>query len=408
MPEQKTEVKPDFSGWATKNDLVCSDGRVIKQDAFAHNDKQKRPLVWQHGSKEPGNILGYVILHNMPEGVYADAYFNDTPNGQNMKTAVLHGDIDSLSIWANELVQKGQQVLHGDIKEVSLCLAGANPGAKIENLYIEHSFGSEEDDSEAIITTGLALEHILGLADEPVIIHADDKPEMDEETIGDIVQSMNPKQQDVLQYLVGQALQHDDAGSDTDTDASTDTSTDASTDESVDTSTDTSTEDESDDDNSEEKPEGAPASEETDAAEDDELEQSDTTGDHLAHNQEGSTEMTRNAFEQGAGATDVQHKKLTLDQIETIVRDAQKPGSSMKESFFAHAEEYGITNIDFLFPDFKTLSSTPELLARKADWVQKVLGGVKKSPFSRIKSIVADLTAEEARAKGYVTGNEEG
>lgn len=413
MPEKTPEKVPDFSGWATKNDLVCSDGRVIKQDAFLKNDKKKVPLVWQHGHTDNENILGHAILENRAFGVYTHGYFNETPKGKAAKIQVQHGDLDSLSIWANNLVQHGANVMGGDIKEVSLVMAGANPGAIIDNLYIRHSNGDLEDnESEAIIFTGLVLEHIDHAGMDSVIVHAEvTATAPSEEEVGEIYETMDTKQKDVLHYLVGKALEHNETVEGIESVVHVDGEA-----EPAEVVEELSEENGSEDPNAlegaeGESTEGSESENETppgeDPAKDDELEQNDKNGEHLAHNnQEGSTEMTRNAFEQQDGGTTLAHKKLTIEQIATIVNDGDKKYKSMKESFLAHAEDYGITNIDFLFPDFKTLSTTPELLARRVEWVDVVLSGVKKSPFSRIKSIVADLTAAEARAKGYVTGTE--
>lgn len=366
-------MEPDFSGWATKNDLKCKDGRIIKKDAFKHNDKMRVPLVWQHQHNEPENVLGHAILENRAFGVYTYGFFNDTPKARASKMAVKHGDITGLSIYANNLAQQGPNVMHGDIKEVSLVLAGANPGAVIDNLYIRHSDGDfEENESEAVIWTGLRLSHSADSSDDDEFDEDDEdiddedfeddddddddiehSEEGSKETLGDVYKSLDKKQKDLLHFLVGQAVE----GA---------TSKDAS----------------------------------------DKLEQSDSDKDALAHNndnKEGSNKMGRNVFEQKEGAS-LTHK-LTLDQISTIMHDANRIGS-LKESFLAHAGEYGIDDIDFLFPDAKTLSDKPEILSRRVEWVEKVLGSVKRSPISRIKSIVADLTAAEARAKGYIKGTE--
>jgi len=376
-------MEADFSGWATKANLKCTDGRTIMPNAFQHQDKVKVPLVWQHAHNEPTNVLGYAVLEHRNEGVYAHGYFNSTTQGQSAKTLVQHGDIDKLSIYANQLVEKAKQVLHGQIREVSLVLAGANPGARIENVNIAHSDGDvEELEDEAIIYTGLALEHsdedpveVSENADETVddstdspaedestddsgsdnstdedenLEHADDSSDnSDDETVGDIYNAMSEKQKEVVHYMIGQALETADASNS--------------------------------------------------------AEHSDDNEDSLTH-QEGTEDMTRNLFENNGGTQTAARPTLSHSQLETIVSDAQKLGS-FKESVLAHAQEYGIEDIDVLFPDAKSISQQPDFISRRMEWVQDVIAGTKHSPFSRIKSTAADITADEARAKGYVKGN---
>ena len=345
----------DFSGYATKNDLRCSDGRVIKSGAFKHQDKLRVPLVWQHQHNSPENVLGHAILENRADGVYTYGYFNDTKQGDNAKLLVKHGDVEALSIYASGLAQQGSNVLHGDIKEVSLVLSGANPGAFIDNINIQHGDGTEILDDEAVIYTGLTLEH----QDAPGEDMADDT-KTEEQTVKDVFNSMTEDQKNVVYYMLGEAL--DAAAEDGDAGA---------------------------------------------AAEHSDIDIEQLTGnianDIIKHFQEDPT-MSRNVFEQ-AGPAAVGKATLSHAQIRTIVDDAQKMGS-FKESFLSHAGEYGITDINLLFPDAKSISESPELLARQAEWVPKVLGAVKHAPFAKIKSLVADLTAAEARAKGYIKGNE--
>lgn len=346
---------PDFSGYATKNGLMCSDGRTIMTDAFKHNDTMRVPLVWQHLHNEPVNILGHALLENRGDGVYTYGFFNDTESAQVAKESVRHGDITALSIYANNLQQKGKQVFHGDIKEVSLVLAGANPGAFIDSVNLAHSDGSDIED-EAIIYTGLSFEHADTNEGDDVttetIIHAEDK------TVKEIWDTLNEEQSTVVQAIIAQAL--------------------------------------------EETPEG------------DSLKQSGLdsdniitiTDDVIQHVdktiKEGFQHMSRNVFEQNETTTD-KRPTLTHSQLTTIVNDGNKYGK-LSDSFIAHAGDYGIDNIEYLFPDAQALSNTPEFISRRMEWVSKVLGGVRKSPISRVKSIVADITADEARAKGYVKG----
>ena len=351
------DLKPDFSGWATKNDLKCSDGRTIRAGAFKHMDKAKVPLVWQHQHKDPMSVLGHALLEDRAFGVYAHGFFNDSEAGQQMKIAVRNGDVESMSIFANRLQQsRTGDVFHGDIKEVSLVLAGANPGALIEHVSFAHGNEIETSDEEAVIYTGLVLEHQdLNEGDETVSTNQNELEHKDDKTVKDVFDSMSEEQKNVVYYMIGQALQDADDKS-------------------------------------------------SDDAEHDDIMDGEEFLAHINHKiEEGFEEMTRNVFEQGdyapEGAT------LSHDQIRTIMTDAVKVGS-LKESFLSHEGEYGIDNIDLLFPDAKTVGATPELLARQAEWVPKVLGSTKHSPFAKIKSLIADITAPEARAKGYIKGSE--
>ena len=363
-------MKADFSGYATKNDLKCSDGRVIMAHAFKDNDGQKVPLVWSHMHGDPLNVLGHVLLENRDDGVYAYGFFNETANGQEVKKMVEHGDVNSLSIYANQLVQRGERVQHGSIKEVSLVLAGANPGAVIDNITLSHGDTFEDIEDEVLIRPGFVLEHGDLNTNPDVIVHEDtenkgaplptDQTEEDvvEDSDGedfspeDVYNTLDEDQKKLVTYVAAKALE-----------------------------------------------EGAkPKNSDADDAEEDneEIEHSDSS------NQEDTT-MTHNLFDQTAakpaGAT------LTHTQIQTIMEDAKtRFNGSTKASFLAHAEEYGITNIDMLFPDAKALDSSPQFLKRRTEWVADVLGSVNASPFSKVKSVVADITADEARAKGYVTG----
>lgn len=342
-------MKADFSGYATKNGLKCSDGRTIMPDAFKHNDQMRVPLVWQHLHNEPVNVLGHAILENRSDGVYAYGFFNNTPAADHTKESVKHGDINALSIYANKLSQQGKNVLHGDIKEVSLVLAGANPGALIDNVNLIHGDSTVESDDEVIIYTGLTLEHADSdnQGDKEVATTAPAAP-AGEKTVKDVFETLNEEQKNVVYYLIAQAADEEVEG--------------------------------------------------------DDAKHAEELGDFIQHSiEEGiTTAMSRNVFEQNGPAADSQH--LSHAQVQTIVQDAVKMGS-FKESFLSHAGEYGITNIDLLFPDAQAVTNTPDLLARQADWVPKVLGSTKHAPFAKIKSLVADLTAAEARAKGYIKGN---
>ena len=343
-------AKWDFTGWATKANLKCSDGRTIMKDAFKDNDGQTVPLVWNHNHNSVNDVLGHALLENRPEGVFAYCTFNDSESGQTAKLLVNHGDVVSLSICANQLVEKMGSVFHGCIREVSLVLAGANPGASIQSV-IKHG---EESDDEAVIYTGEGIElchsdeieEVNAKESSEELKHADEeekKPESSEEdkSVKQIYEEMTEEQKTVVQYLVGAAL---DA------------------------------EDKSDDDEKEEKKE--------------------------EKDEGGNDSMKHNVFEnedRQEGAV------LTHSQLETIINDGKRYGS-MKESFLAHAEDYGIQQIDWLFPEAKTLNNPPEFIKRDTSWVSKVMGATHKTPFSRIKSVFADITEDEARAKGYIKG----
>ena len=332
----------DFCGWATRNDLKCSDGRVIRRDAFKHNDGQQVPLVWSHQHSDVNDVLGHALLENRDEGVYAYCKFNDTESGRTAKLLVQHGDVNALSIYANQLQQQGPNVMHGNIRELSLVLAGANPGAFIESI-IKHG---EESEEEGIIYTGekLTLAHAEESAEkkeEPKEEKKDDSEK--EKTIGDVLNTLTEEQKTAVYAIVGQAVQHGDENSENDED-------------------------------------------------------------------EEETTMKHNLFDK-----DTQQQEenvISHDDMQTIIADAKRYGS-MKDSFLAHSTEieyapksgtYGINTPDYLFPEARNLNTPPEFIKREMGWVQKVMGGVHHSPFSRIKSMFADITEDDARAKGYIKG----
>ena len=332
----------DFCGWATRNDLKCSDGRVIRRDAFKHNDGQQVPLVWSHQHSDVNDVLGHALLENRDEGVYAYCKFNDTESGRTAKLLVQHGDVNALSIYANQLQQQGPNVMHGNIRELSLVLAGANPGAFIESI-IKHG---EESEEEGIIYTGEKL--TLAHAEEPTEKKEEPKEEKkdnskEEKTIGDVLSTLTEEQKTAVYAIVGQAVQHGDENSENDED-------------------------------------------------------------------EEETTMKHNLFDK-----DTQQQEenvISHDDMQTIIADAKRYGS-MKDSFLAHSTEieyapksgtYGINTPDYLFPEARNLNTPPEFIKREMGWVQKVMGGVHHSPFSRIKSMFADITEDDARAKGYIKG----
>lgn len=326
----------DFSGWATRNNIRCSDGRTILKDAFKHNDGQTVPLVWNHDHNDPLNVLGHALLENRDEGVYAYCTFNDTDAGRNAKALVEHGDVTALSIYANQLKQQGPNVLHGAIREVSLVLAGANPGAFIDSI-IRHG---EESDEEAIIYTGenLVLKH-----SQNTIVNDKNLDEVKdnftppsgnkEKTVKDVFDTLNEEQKTVVYALIGQAL--------------------------------------------------------------------DDSNQNENNEKEGNDNMKHNVFDQ-----DQKEKEnvLTHADMETIISEGKRYGS-LKDSFLAHTAQYGIDHIDYLFPDAKNVTNQPDFIKRDDSYVQKVLRGVHHTPFSRIKSTHANITADEARAKGYIKGH---
>jgi hypothetical protein len=354
-------MEADFSGWATKVGLKCSDGVTIMRNAFQHMDKARVPLVWQHGHNNPENILGHAILENHDEGVRAHAFFNNTKQGQDAKEYVKHGDIKFLSIYANQVSKQGQNVVHGMIREVSLVLAGANPGAIIDNVNLRHSDGEIEPlEGEFIIKTGEEIEHKTVAPAAPAAQTVDDGS--GDETIQDVIDTFSEKQLNVVQYLVGAAVE--EAGTAQHSASGESNKPDDSTDESKKT------------------PEG-----------------------DLAHKEGSDSNMSRNVFENNAktGTVDEKHE-LSHSDIQGIVKQAMK-GGSLKDAVESYALAHGITNIDLMFPDAQTLNNRPELNKRRTEWVAKVLGDTRHTPFSRVKTIVADITQDEARAKGYIKGN---
>ena len=336
----------DFSGYATRVDLKCSDGAIIREDAFKHQNGETVPLVWQHLHNDPENILGHARLEHRKDGVYAYASFNDSKQGLNAKELVRHGDVKALSIYANKLVRRGVDVLHGAIREVSLVLSGANPGAYIDNVVIAHGDSYETSEDEAIIYTGLSFE-----TQAEAIEHADDskEPDMAEKTVGDIFETLTEEQKNVVYYMIGEAL--------------------------------------------------------SEAGADDEAEHSAfyENDDYISHNDgEETITMTRNVFESLAHGTPMD-EGLTLSHsdIKSIFADGERK-NSLKEAVIAHATTYGIENIDMLFPDAQTIGNRPEFIKRRTEWVASVLTDTHHSPFSRIKTILADITEDDARAKGYI------
>ena len=336
----------DFEGWVTKNNVVCGDGLVIKENAFAHNDRQTVPLVYNHDHNSIDNVLGYCELENRREGVWGRAYLNDTESGEIAKKIVKHGDVKAFSIYANSLKKDGNKLLHGDIKEVSLVLAGCNPGAHIK--YVDMAHGENGEHEEAIISfiddpedngNDETIEH-------SDIAHSDDKKEesavADEtketktegKSIKDIFQGamgkLSEEEQNAIYAIVGMAI-----------------------------------------------------------------------GDDESKN-EGEDDMKHNVFdndEKEEKGTYISHEAMGV-----IIGDAKRYGS-MKESVIQHSEEYGIDGIEWLFPEVHNMNTTPEFIKRDTTWVDDVFNGAHKVPWTRIKSVFADITEDDARAKGYMKGN---
>ena len=353
-------MDPDFTGWATKANVKCADGRVILPRAFAGQDKAVVPLVWQHGHASPENVLGHAVLEAVDEGVLAHCFFNDSPKALTSQKLVQHRDIRHLSIWANELVQRGSQVLHGVIREVSLVLAGANPFATIDPVTIKHSSGVEfEAEDEAIIATGLEVElkHSIDGAEES-LSHSEGP------TLAEVYATLNNEQRDMVHIMLGEALSN--AGG-----------------ENVEHS---ATEAENDD--------------QTDSGSGTQTADSGTT--------EGTeTEMKHNVFEDKDNKNGVGRSVLSHADVQGIFADAQRPGMTLKSAVDAYLQAHiahGITNIESLFPDAQLLNATPEWDKRRTEWVASFMDGTHKSPFSRVKTRSADITQDEARARGYIKG----
>lgn len=321
-----TKRKYDFAGWVTKNDILCSDGVVIKHDAFKANDGQKVPLVWNHNYGAPTNVLGHVTLHNRKEGVYGYGYLNDSQEAEHAKSMISHGDISAMSIGARKLKRAGQNIVHGLIYEVSLVLAGANPGALIEHVMNHSDDGDELNQDQAVIYNGLIIHSADALPDEEeeVVVPEEQTDDLqhNEKTIGDVIETLNDEQMDAVTALIANVLEDQDEDGDDDS-------------------------------------------------------------------------MKQNVFE------GVQEETLTHAEAGTILEDARKSGS-LKEAVLQH----GITNIEMLFPEAHNLDPTPRIYRDTNTGAAEIVAAINKSPFSRIRTQWADFTQDEARARGYIKGNE--
>lgn len=360
----------DFCGWVTKNDLKCADGRIIKRNAFKVNDGQKVPLVWNHQHNSVHDVLGHTLLENRPEGVYGYSSFNDTAAGQAAKKVVMNGDVVAMSIWANNLDQLGPEVHHGNIREVSLVLAGANPGAFIESV-LAHGEPMGEDEDEGIFYTNepivIKTAESLSHAEEPKKDEGEKKEEKDEgdETVGDVLNTLSDKQKKAVAIAIGQAIE-------------------------------------------------------------------DSVKESKEEKEED--EVKHNIFETGGIIS--QEPFISHDDMKELIKDAKRLGSfraavteSMEDEngILAHAlaesgststvptagmdvatetQNYGIRGYSMLVPDYKSLNNPPEFISRDMDWVQKFMSQVHHTPFSKVKSLYADITADEARAKGYIKGKQ--
>lgn len=341
-------MKPDFSGYATRANVLCSDGRTIAPGAFKHQDGATLPLVWEHRGKAMENILGRVQLQHRDDGVYALCAFNNTPAADTARELVKHGDLNSLSIYAKDLKQQGTTVMHGELVEVSLVLVGANPEARIDEVYLTHSDGmSEELEGEALMSFGAQIQH----ADE-----AEAEDSGDEKTVADILDTMTDEQKNVVAWLVEQAA-----------------------------------EGKLDDEEGEDKP----------PAED--AEHSDSPTEDIKHSDTKDTELTHNVFQGNAPSNELKHT-MTGEQINAMCKAALENGGKFSTTVLQHAAQYGIDKIEYLFPEATAISDTPDFIKRRTEWVSDVLGGVRRFPHGRVKSLHADITADEARAKGYTKG----
>lgn len=370
----------DFSGWATRNNLRCSDGRVILRDAFRDNDGTTVPLVWNHQHNDPNNVLGHALLENREEGVYAYCKFNDTESGKNAKLIVEHGDVAALSIYANKLKQQGSNVIHGAIREVSLVLTGANPGAFIDTVF---SHSDDLEDEDAIIYSGAPLD--LAHSDGP----KSEKPADEDETVGDVFNTLNDKQKAVVYAMIGEALRDGASKNEKDEDEENESEKEVK---------------HSDEEGETKDMADKSVQDVLDTMDEDQMAVLRVLiGQALnSGSDEGDDSVKHNAFDDDYYYDD-EENVLSHSDMEAIFAEARRPGGngSLKDAFLAH----GIENIDYLFPDDRNVTDTPLFIKREDSWVQKVMNGVHHTPFSRIRSLFADITADEARAKGYMKGN---
>ena len=410
----------DISGWATMCNIKCSDGRVIRPNAFIDNDGEEVPMVYMHCHTDPENVLGHALLENRDEGVYCYCWFNKNPKAQATKNAIENGDLKQFSIYANQLVQRGSDVIHGSIKEVSIVMSGANKEARIENLNFAHSDGSyNTDDEEAFIYT----------EPQKILCHSEsDEDDMEEDDMNNgtldvqaVLDSMDEEQLAVARALYEQgqidALAEDEEEDDEeDFDEEDYDIQDADEEEELleddeDFDEENELEDELDEEDYEDEEDDDEGYADPEDFEDDDDEydyEYESDGNlAVAHSDFGGyAPMKRNVFDGSMVEVNNDENVLTHSEIQTIFADAAKDRlGSLKASVLAHAQDYGIEQIDWLFPDARELNNPPSFIQRDMGWVSKVMQGTRHTPFSRIKTTFADITADEARAKGYVKGN---
>lgn len=401
--------KPDFSGYATRNNIRCADGKIIGKDAFKDQDGAKVPLVYMHDHNDPNNVLGYANLENRNDGVYCYGYLNNSPNANAIKEQLTHGDLNSLSIYANHLSHNADVITHGQIKEVSLVLAGANPGAYIENVSIQH--GDYSDDFDEAIIYG---NDEVDLEESDEIEHADDEEDSDEDsdediTVQTVFDSMTKEQQAVVLSLMDMAKKGEQPSKNNSVEHADTKQDELTVGDVFDSMTDLqrkvaynligaalNNQDSDSDDQSDEQNEKNSS---------DKVEHSDL---------EGADNMHQNIFESSVEEDAIGYDALSHADMKQMIDEAEHVGS-MRAYFKNHTDPdtgeltiqhddthaYGIRDIDILFPDAKAIRNTPDFYKRRTEWVNAVLNGTSHVPFSRIKSMYADITKDEARAKGY-------
>lgn len=422
----------DFSGYATKNDILCDDGRVIKQNAFKDCDGMTVPLVYNHDHKSLDNVIGHVTLENRPDGVYCYGNINkEVEAGRTALSLIKNGDLDSLSVFANKLKQAGRDVTHGVIREVSLVLAGANRGAKIDAVLAHGTGAEDEDGGDAVqIFSGSENPIIHSAAEEEYEEEVfnneyDNSEELEHATDGEddfdlegTIDTMNEDQIKAMKIMMGivaeeaekrnqeeepEEVEH--SAYNNDLNGETTSLFDIFSIDNDVISHNTTEDNESDYDDNESEENGASNDDDTesdyDDDEDDDDDDDDETLNHSTTLEEGEKEMARNNVFEDYDNTVMIH---SAEMCQEIMQDALKFGS-LKDSVMAHSAEYGIDNIDYLFPNAKNYTEKPEFIKRRTEWVNTVMDGVRQSPFSRVKTIFADITEDEARAKGYIKGN---
>lgn len=426
------QKKFDFGGWATRNDLLCADGRTIRKNAFKDDDGRTVPLVYQHNHEDPTKVIGHALLENREEGVYAYGSLNNTDIAQHVKELIRHGDVNGLSIFANKLTQRGGDVIHGTIRELSIVLAGANPGAVIEFPILEHG---EESETEAYIWPGdedglefgdgMKLQHSEEEEEQPEkkveeesnkevetkvesepevksaeetteeLSHAEEEKSEDDETIQDVLDSMTEEQRQVVEYLVGSALEGDDEDEDEEEEKPVSHADKSGSERTV--------KDVLDSMNEKQRKvteflvaQALASKEEGDNKDEEE----DKTASHSED--EGEETIMANVFDR-TNYEEQEENTLTHAQLETIAKDARKLGS-MRDAVLEHSAEYGIEQIDYLMPEYREVSGNgaPQFIKRDTTWVSKIIRGVHHTPFAKVKMTFADITGEQARARGYL------